>query len=74
MIKYDKVCTKGALILFEHLPNVATLKELAEFFKISENTVRRALKSGNLKGFKLGRDWRVEKNEVLKWAATKRNG
>jgi len=58
--------------LFEKLPDIATLKELAEFFKISEGTVRRALKSGDLKGFKLGRDWRVEKKEVLKWADTKK--
>ena len=62
------IYVKGALLLFETLPNISTIKELADFFKVSENTVRRALKSGDLKGFKLGRDWRVEKKEVLKWA------
>lgn len=52
----------------ENLPEIITPKQLAEFLQISEMTVKRALKSGELQGFKLGRDWRIEKEEVLKWA------
>lgn len=52
----------------DNLPEIITPKQLAEFLQISEMTVKRALKSGELQGFKLGRDWRIEKEEVLKWA------
>lgn len=51
----------------DNLPEIVTPKQLAEFLQLSEMTVKRALKSGELKGFKAGRDWRIEKEEVLKW-------
>lgn len=51
----------------DNLPDVVTVKQLAEFLQVSEMTIKRALKSGSLKGFKIGRDWRVEKEEVIKW-------
>jgi excisionase family DNA binding protein len=51
----------------ENLPDVITVKQLAEFLQVSEMTVKRALKSGDLNGFKVARDWRIEKEEVKKW-------
>lgn len=51
----------------ENLPDIMTVKELADFMKISEMTIKRALKSGELKGFKITRDWRIEKESVLEW-------
>ncbi len=50
-----------------NLPDIVTPKQLAEFLQISETTVKRALKSNELKGFKVGRDWRIEKERVLDW-------
>lgn len=50
------------------LPEIVTVKQLAEFMQISELTVKRALKSGELEGFKIGRDWRIEKDKIIKWA------
>jgi DNA binding domain, excisionase family len=55
----------------EQLPEVITLAQLAKFLQVSELTVRRALYSGQLKGFKIGRDWRIEKEEVIKWIKKK---
>lgn len=55
----------------ENLPDVVTVKQLAEFLQVSEMTVKRALKSEDLKGFKVARDWRVEKGEVIKWLKLK---
>lgn len=51
----------------DNLPEIITPKQLAEFLQVSEMTVKRALKSGELKGFKVGRDWRIEKESVMKW-------
>jgi excisionase family DNA binding protein len=58
-------------LIFENLPNVLTVKELAETLKVHELTIKRALKSGKLKGFKVPRDWRISKDEVLQWINTK---
>ena len=63
------------IILFENLPDVVTLKQLAEFLKVSEMTIRRALISGELKGFKIARDWRIDKKAILQWIEEqKKNG
>jgi len=55
----------------ENLSEVLTPKQLAEFLQVSDQTIKRALKAGKLKGFKVGRDWRIEKEEVIKWLKTK---
>lgn len=51
----------------ENLPDILTVKQLAEFMQVSEITIKRAIKSGELEAFKAGRDWRIEKESVLKW-------
>lgn len=55
----------------ENLPDVMTLQELAEFFKISESTIRRAIKDGSLEYLKIGKDYRFEKEEVIRWVKKK---
>lgn len=52
---------------FDKLPDIITVKQLAEFLQISELTVKRAIKSKELSAFKAGRDWRIEKEAVMKW-------
>ena len=49
------------------LPEIVTPKELANYLKISEITIKRALRTGELTGFKAGRDWRIEKQKVMNW-------
>ncbi len=56
---------------FSELQEVVTPKQLADYLQISEMTVKRALKSGELVGFKAGRDWRIEKTQILKWLKVK---
>lgn len=51
----------------ENLPDITTVKQLAEFLQVSEITIKRAIKSGDLEAFKVGRDWRIEKDSVMKW-------
>lgn len=51
----------------ENLPDVVTVKELADFIKVSTQTVVRAIKSGKLKAFKVGKDWRIEREAAIEW-------
>lgn len=51
----------------ENLQDVVTIKELADFLKVSVITIRRAIDSGELKAFKVGKAWRIEKEAVLEW-------
>ena len=57
--------------MFVNLPDVVTVKELSELLKVSDVTIKRALKSGKLKGFKVARDWRISKEAVLQWINAK---
>ena len=43
---------------------VMTLDEVAETLRVHEQTVRRLLKRGALRGFKVGDCWRVEAEAV----------
>jgi len=56
---------------FEDLPDIVTVKQLADYFNTSGQTISRALKNSELKGFKVGREWRISKEAVLQWV--KRN-
>ncbi len=51
----------------DNLPDILTVKQLAEFLQVSELTIKRAIKTGELEAFKAGRDWRIERESVLKW-------
>lgn len=51
----------------DNLPEVVTIKQLAEFLQVSELKIKRAIKSNELEAFKVGRDWRVEKESILNW-------
>lgn len=51
----------------DKLPEILTVQQLAEFLQVTDLTIRRALTSKKLIGFKVGNSWRIEKEEVLKW-------
>lgn len=51
----------------EKLDNVVTVKELADFLKLNIETIKRALQSGKLKGFKIGREWRMYREDIEEW-------
>ena len=51
----------------DSMEEIMTIKELADFLKIAEVTIRRAIDAGELKAFKAGKSLRIEKEEVIKW-------
>lgn len=55
----------------DNLPDVVTPKQLADFLQVSDQTIKRAIKANVLKAFKVGKDWRIEKEEAIKWLKTK---
>lgn len=50
-----------------NLPDVSTMPELTACLRVSRNTIRRALATGELRGNKVGRAWRFFKSDVEKW-------
>jgi len=54
---------------------IVTVKEVAAFLKLKEATVCTLAAEGKLPGFKLGKSWRFDMEEVEKWiAGMPRNG
>ena len=54
---------------------IVTVKEVAVFLKLKEATVCSLASEGKLPGFKLGKSWRFDMDEVEKWIAEMpRNG
>jgi len=43
---------------------ILDIKQIQELLHLSERTVFRLIKSGELKGFKAGREWRFEEADV----------
>ena len=41
-----------------------TLMEAAEFLKVDRKTILKWINEGKLKGFRVGRDWRVPRKEI----------
>jgi len=54
--------------LDELLPELMSVKELSELINISESTVWRAIRDDKLKALRFGKNVRIEKKEVIKWA------
>ena len=49
-----------------------TIKEVAELLKVSDGGVRKWLKTGKLKGIKLGRIWRIKKSDLEEFVNERR--
>jgi excisionase family DNA binding protein len=48
---------------------ILTVSELAEHLNVHRITIYRLLKSGSLPGFKIGRVWRFDLDEIGRWMA-----
>jgi excisionase family DNA binding protein len=45
--------------------NILTLNEVAEILRIDDATARNLFTSGTLKGFKVGRQWRMTREALI---------
>ena len=46
---------------------VLTVNELSEYLRVHRSTIYRLLKKGQLPGFKIGSDWRVNVEAIDEW-------
>ena len=49
-----------------------SIREVAEFFGVSQKTVRRWIESGQLEAHQLGRQWRIAPEEIERFLVTRR--
>ncbi len=47
--------------------NAMTVRELAGYLKIHPSTIYRLLKQGSIPAFKVGSDWRFNRESIDKW-------
>lgn len=46
---------------------IFTIVELCDYLGVHRSTVYRLLKNGRLPGFKIGSDWRFNREEIDRW-------
>ena len=51
---------------------ILTLKEVAEYLKLTEKTAYRLAAEGKLPGFKVSGSWRFKREDVLTWIEEKK--
>jgi excisionase family DNA binding protein len=60
-----------ALSISNPNPHFKTVTEIADELHVHRITIYRLLKDGKLPGFKIGRVWRFDSDEVRKWLSAK---
>ena len=56
----------------QNASEVYTLQELAVVLSVSEQTIRRMFNRGELKGFKIGKQWRILKKDFEAYLKNRR--
>lgn len=50
--------------------DIMTIKEVAEYLKVKNNTTYKLAAEGKIPGFKVGGSWRFKRSEIEKWIDT----
>ena len=53
--------------------DIMTVKEVAEYLKITEKTAYRLTAEGKIPGFKVGGAWRFRRTEIENWIENQSN-
>lgn len=53
--------------MLEKYNDVLTVAEISEILQVSKHLVRSLIKNNNLKGFTVGREYRVSKKELVNY-------
>ena len=48
------------------MPNIVTAKEVGQYLKLTESTIYKLASMGEIPGFKIGKSWRFDMDEVLR--------
>ena len=49
---------------------IMTVGELAKYLRVHPSTIYRLLKRGELPGFRIGTDWRFDRERIERWLAS----
>lgn len=47
---------------------ILTIEETSQFLKVGKTTLYRLAREGKIPAWKIGREWRFLRNELIKWA------
>src|SRR5216684_1985671 len=50
-------------------PEVLTVKEVCDLLRIHRSTIYRLVRRGKIPSFKIGKDWRFRKDQIMRWIA-----
>ena len=53
--------------MFEEFESILNVEEACEALKIGKNRIYQLLQTGELKGYKEGRHWKITKDELLNY-------
>jgi len=53
--------------------DVMTLREVAEYLRIHQTTLYRLIKRGKIPAFRVGSDWRFNREQINRWMAQQQN-
>jgi excisionase family DNA binding protein len=53
---------------------IPTVKEVSELLKVHHSTVYKMIREGRIPAFKIGSDWRFQKDQVVHWIAVQTIG
>ena len=47
--------------------DILTIKEVADYLKLTERTLYRLVQEGQVPGFKVGNSWRFKRADIERW-------
>lgn len=53
--------------MLNNTKDILTLKELQELLHIGKNTALRLVQSGEIEAFRVGKQWRIVKDSIIKY-------
>lgn len=53
--------------MFKNIPEIMTFNECKDLLKVGKNTLLDLLNSGQIEAFKIGRNWKIPKENVLQY-------
>jgi excisionase family DNA binding protein len=53
---------------------IMTIREVAEFLKVTERTIYKLTAEGQIPSFKVGGSWRFQRADLVQWMSEKASG
>lgn len=57
--------------MFESYEDILTIQDVADILKVGTTQVYKIVRTGQLKAFKEGKDWKITKQALIEYVSTK---